>query len=184
MAKAAKKPTPSPEPTAAPAEGHNLIGVDRNDFDGWSARHSAATEELKVAQAKRNKIRKAMRAAGIILGVFDRTAKLVDMSREEQQTEFVHTEAYLKWHRAPIGQQFSLILVSNDAFDDDDEGAAALIVEDAKGAGWRAGRDGKWEDVNPHPANSEAGQAWLGAYREGQEKKTLALGGDNADSGS
>ena len=175
MAKSAKKPEPAP----APAEGHNLVGFDQATFDKWCAIHSRDTAAVKLAQAQRNKTRKAMRADGIILGIFDRTEKLAEMSSDEQQAEHVHTEAYLKWRRAPRGHQFSLTLVSNDPFEEDDEAVEARIVEGARGAGWRAGLAGKWEDENPYTANTAAGQAWLGAYRDGQKKNAEALSGDN-----
>ncbi len=177
------KPAKAPDPAPPSGEGHNLIGVDQETFDKWSAIHSRDTAAVKLAQAQRNKTRKGMRAAGIILGVFDRTEKLAGMSRQEAQTEMVHTEAYLRYHRAPLGQQFSLTLVSSDAYDDDDDAAEARVIEDAKGAGWRAGRAGEWQEKSPYTADSASGQAWLEAWHEGQKKNAEALGGD-ADSGS
>ncbi len=183
MGKVAKlKPVEDPEPTG---EGHNLIGVDREAYDKFSALHSRDTAAVKLAQAQRNKTRKAMRAAGIILGVFDRAEKLSEMSREERQAELLHTEAYLRYNRTPMGTQFSLDIGTGDAFDGDDEGAEARIIEDAKGAGYRAGRAGiVFEDGNPYEANSEQGQAWIGAYRDGQKKNVMALGGDDAAASS
>ena len=182
MGKVAKiKPVDEP----GPAEGHNLIGVDREAYDKWSALHSRDTATVKLAQAQRNKTRKAMRAAGIILGVFDRAEKLSEMSREERLAELLHTEAYLRYNRTPMGTQFSLDIESGDAFDGDDKGAEKRIIEDAKGAGYRAGRAGKvFDDGYPHPVNSEPGQAWIGAYRDGQEKNVMAMGSDNADPSS
>ncbi len=177
MAKPAKAPDP------APSEGHNIIGVDQATLDKWGPIHSRDTAAVKLAQAQRNKTRKGMRADGIILRVFDRTETLAGMSRAEQQTEMAHTEAYLKWHRAPAGTQFSLTLVPNDAFDDDDEAAEARVVEDAKGAGWRAGLAGEWQAASPYTTDTPPGQAWLEGWHEGQKKNAEALAGD-ADSGS
>ncbi len=169
----------------APSEGHNLIGIDQNDFNGWVAKIAAVEAECKIANQKRTKLRKQMRTEGVKLGVFDAMRKLVELDRTEQAEQLSHSRYYLEWLRSPLGHQITMEFeATGDAFDDDEEGAAARIIEDAKGAGWRAGLAGKWEDDNPHEVNSEPGQAWLGEYRDGQKKNAKALGGDNADSGS
>ncbi len=183
MGKVAKlQPVEEPEPAG---EGHNLIGIDQPTFNAWVAKISGAEAECKTANERRNKLRKQMRAGGIKLGVFDAMRRLVELPRTEQAEDLTHSRYYLEWLRSPLGHQITMAFdAPGDAFDEDDKAAEARIVDDARGAGWRAGLAGKWEDDNPHEVNSEPGQAWLGAYRDGQKKNAEALGGDDADSSS
>ena len=176
------------QPVVEPAqsEGHNLIGVDKSAFNAWVAKIAAAEAECKIANERRTKLRKQMRSEGVKLWWFDAMRKLVELDRTEQAEQLTHSRYYLEWLRSPLGHQITMdFAATGDAFDEDEEGAAVRTIEDAKGAGWRAGLEGNvFEDGNPYDANSEPGQAWIGAYREGQEKNVMALGDDDADPSS
>lgn len=157
---------------------HNRLGFDRETFDKHCALIGRAEAEMAVAREKLKKARKAAKADGIMLKRFDAIRHLADLPRAEQELQLLHDQAYLQWLRAPVGHQFALSLDgAGDAYDDEsDEDVEARTVEDAKGAGWRAGLKGEvWEKDCPHDANTAAGQAWIEAYREGQQKATKAL---------
>ena len=164
------------------AIGHNLadgIGVDEESFLQHAKTIGALEAEKKVLQAKINKARKAAKADGIQLGIFDAMRKIADLSRPEQQEHISHSKAYLVWLKSPIGLQFSLDLEDDPSLDpgeEADERIAAQVVEDARGAGYRAALKGEWMDTNPHEANSEAGQAWIAGYNEAQEVQVRKMG--------
>lgn len=156
--------------------GHNSIGVDQPTFDKYVAKISAAESKVAIAKEELKKARKAARAEGIILGVFDRTRQLADMTRSEQTTEMIHTATYLRWLRAPIGAQFEFNLDADPHEEETDEAATSRLIQDAEAAGWRAGLEGKlWEDDNPHDGNTDVGQAWLKGFRDGQAKNAEAM---------
>lgn len=159
---------------------HNRIGIDQETFDKHHALIARAEAEMAVAREKLKKVRKAAKADGIMLKLFDAQRHLAELPRGEQELQLFHSQAYLQWLRAPVGHQFALSLDGGgDAFDEEsDADAEARIVEEAKGAGWRAGLKGEaWEDENPHDVNTPAGQAWLDAYRDGQKKALEAIKG-------
>ena len=174
-----------PDGTQAVSEFHNRLGFDRETFDKHCAVIGRCEAELNIAREKLKKARKAAKADGVLLKRFDAMRHLAELPRAEQELQLLHDQAYLQWLRAPVGHQFSMELAAGDAYDEEtDEAIEARTVEDARGAGWRAGLKGEvWEDENPHDANTAAGQAWLEAYREGQEKATKALAEGKAGKG-
>lgn len=169
-----------PDGTVTATEGHNRIGFDRQTFDKHCAIIGHAEAEMAIAREKLKKARKQAKADGILLKRFDAMRHLADLPRSEQELQLLHDQSYLQWLRAPVGYQFTLSIDgSGDAFDDESEASAeARIVEEAKGAGWRAGLKGDvFEDQGPHGAATPAGQAWIEGYREGQAKALEAIKG-------
>lgn len=158
-------------------EGHNSIGLTEVQFNDWLPKLTRAEAEAKMAKEKVNTIRKGMRADGIKLKVFDAYRHLADLTRDEQCEHLAHSAMYLKWLRSPLAEQISMNFERPDPLTEDDDAVAARVIEDAKGAGWRAGLSGSMFEADcPHDENTPQGQAWIGAYREGQEQAALALG--------
>ena len=159
--------------------GHNKPPLTEADFNALLARLGAAESEKQIAQAKVSKIRKEMKAAGILLKNFDAMRTLADLPRQEQQVQLAHSRYYLQWLRSPLGSQMTLGFDEQaDPLTEDDAAVEARIVEDAAGDGHRAGVTGKlFEKDCPHDANTKAGQAWIGAYRAAQKEAAKALKG-------
>ncbi len=155
--------------------GHNVIGIDRADFNKWVARHAAAEAECEVANVNRRKIRKEMRAEGIKLIQFDAMRKLIELTRDEQAETLVHSRYYLEWLGSPLGHQITMDFdEGEDPFDGDAAAAEAKVAEAAEGAGFQAGLTGAGN--NPHEENTPAGQGWMKGHHEGADQRRQALG--------
>lgn len=176
----AKKKSDQP----AASTGHNSAGVTAAIFNKHLALIESAEAACKITNQKRTTLRKAARAEGIILGLFDAIRKLVELPRAEQIQRWEASLDYLRFMHNPIGTQITMNFDSVDPFNEDDEMALKRIEADAETEGYRAGLAGvKWEDENPHEVPSNAGQAWIKGHRDGQKKNAEALG-DEAGAGT
>lgn len=166
-----------PKDTEAATIGHNsTILVTEDQFHAFKFRHIDAQAKLEKARAEKNKLRKEMKAAGINLGDFDAHMRLTNLSRDEAQDHLNHLAHYLRWSRVPLGEQIPLDLgVPSDPLEKDDDAAIQHIVEDAIKAGFLAGLSGHPDTENPHDGNTDAGQAWIGAHRDGLAKRDLEI---------
>lgn len=162
--------------------GHNILGIDDDTFLRHARTIGSIEGEMAIVRKRLNKARKAARADGIKLKLFDAMRQVADLPRAEQQEHLAHQQAYLRWLRSPIGTQFSLSLDDDPTLDvgeDADDRVASQVVEDARGAGYRAALAGEWQDANPHDENSESGQAWIAGFHEGQSVQAHAMGEDS-----
>lgn len=160
--------------TPAAGMGHNLGPISREKFFPlYTALQRAQAEEAE-ARAKVKKIRKQMKAEGVMLKVFDSMVTLAELPLHEQRDQLAQQKQILEFLRAPVGTQMSLLdIIEPDPLsvsEDADAKRAQLLEEDAKGKGFLAGISGRPESENPHEGNTPAGMAWLAAYREGREK--------------
>ncbi len=177
-----KKKTPAPAPT--PGIGNNSAGVTAEIFNRHLALIEAAEAACKTANQNRAQLRKAARADGIILGIFDAMRKLVELPRLEQIQRWEFSLDCLRFMRNPVGSQITFDFSSVDPFNETDEAAKVRIAADAEAEGYRAGLAGVlWEDNNPHEVSSDAGQGWIKGWREGQTNRAEALG-DDVNTGS
>lgn len=158
--------------TAAPGAGHNSIGVSEDKYHAFMAAHIDLDEQAAIIAQKRKKLRKSMRAEGIRLTEFDAAMKFAEMSRADVQDHFVHLQQYMRWNRHPVGTQFSLDLGGSASGDfEDEEAIKARASETAIQDGFFAGISNKPMSSNPHDDNTDAGQAWIKAWHDGQERR-------------
>lgn len=162
----------------SPSAGHNSAGVTAEIFNKHMALIEAAEAACKSANQNRSQLRKAARADGIILGIFDAMRKLVELPRAEQIQRWEFSLACLAFMRNPVGTQIRMDFDAIDPFTESDADASIRIVADAEAEGYRAGLAGVlWEDDNPHEVPSESGQAWIKGHRDGQTNRAQALSG-------
>ncbi len=155
--------------------GHNVIGIDRADFHTWVARHAAVDAQCEAANVERRRVRKEMRAAGILLSEFDAMSKLAQLPVDEQATKLQASRYYLEYLGSELGTQISMHFgQGEDPFDGDEAKVAARTAEAAEGAGFQAGLKGVGN--NPHEGNTPAGQAWIKGNHEGVDQRRQALG--------
>jgi len=161
------------------SNGHNHIGISQAEWDHYDALHSDVERREKQLKAEKNQLRKDMKTKGFKMKLFDASRTLANLTRDEQIEYLTHQQYYLRYSRSPVGEQMEFGFgEAGDAFDEaSDEDVAAQLIDDAAGAGWRAGMAGEVfeKEGNPHEANTPAGQAWIKGYREAQKKQTMAL---------
>lgn len=152
--------------------GHNSqIEISESRFLSYVAAHGDLEQQIEALNGKRRKLRKSMKADGIRLAEFDAFQKFHLMARADVEDHFRHLEQYLKWGRHPIGTQFSLNLGGGG---DDFEDEAAVIARANEGsveAGFWAGLRNEPMSENPHDEGTDAGQAWIEAWHDGQARR-------------
>ena len=161
-----------------PGAGHNVIGISREDFNKWVARHANAEADCETANVKRRKVRKEMRAAGIALTEFDAMRKLAELPEDEQAVKIQNSRYYLEYFGSRLGTQMSLHFDEPaDPFGTEASVPDPKIAELAEGRGFQSGLTGKGD--NPHEGNTLAFQAWVKGNNEGQDQRrqALAMGG-------
>jgi hypothetical protein len=135
--------------------------------------HAAA---LAKDERKRDEIqgrirnrRKQMKADGINLQVFDAVRKLAKLDPADIIDALNTQTLYGQFDGVVPFTQLSFI----DALDMSDE----AIAQRARGAGLIAGREGRDMSDNPNAPDSEAGQAWIQGWHEGQGDLGAKLSG-------
>lgn len=156
-----------------PSVGHNsTIEIGEGKYHAYVAAHADLDAEIEGLKAKRKKLRKKMRADGIRLVQFDAAQTLAAMKRSDVEDHFLHLKQYMTWNRHPIGTQFGLDLGEPQEGDFEDEDVVlAKAKESAIQEGFWAGITNKPMSENPHDDNTDAGQAWIQAWHDGQEKR-------------
>ena len=158
-----------------PGPGHNVIGIDRADFHKWVARHAAVEAECEAANVERRRVRKEMRAVGILLSEFDAMSKLAQLPVDEQAVKLQASRYYLEYLGSELGTQISMHFGEpENPYDGDSAAAEAKAAELAEGAGFQAGLKGT--ENNPHEGNTRAGQAWMKGHHDGADQRRQALG--------
>jgi hypothetical protein len=162
-------------PDGSPPIGHNSeIEIGEADFLKFFADHSDLEEQIESLSAKRKKLRKHMRAAGVRLTEFDAMRKLQNMQRKDVEDHFVHLKHYMAWGRVPMGTQFSFEL-DPESDEEPEEKIIARAVEEATSAGFLAGLKNVAPSENPHDGNSDQGQAWIKAHHDGLAQREHEL---------
>ena len=157
--------------TAGP--GHNsTIEIGEGKFHAYLAAHGDLDEQIAALRGKRKKLRKQMRADGVRLTEFDAALKFADMSRVDVEDHYVHLQHYMRWLRHPVGTQFNLALGEPADDFEDEEAVLAKAREGAIQDGFWAGIRNRPMGENPHEEATEAGQAWIGAWHDGQKQRT------------
>lgn len=154
----------------APKEGHNShdIGVSRDVFLSFWHRIEAQEQRVAAEQAKLKELRKQARGSGVVMGVFDRFRKLIDMTKDEVSSEFSHLLSYLEWGGANAGLQLEMFPAEVDG-----EGAATRSEKDVWGEGWRAGLLGKPANENVYEGDLE--QAWTDGWQQGVNQRNAEV---------
>lgn len=144
-----------------------MVAVTLSKMRAAQEKHASTNGELRNIFAQADK-------RGIHLAAAKRALKIIKSdSREELVEEVKQTLYYLRILGQPV------LKAQLDLFESDS--GLAPLDEKAAGDGRRAGLMGDPE-ANPHDLNTEAGRAWLNAYRQGRAEREIVMAmGDDDD---
>ena len=151
------------EPKPQPGAGHNaldMLTLEPAQFFAAKRQLEQIEEEMSELRAKKNRIRKDLRASGVILKIFDAVRTVEGLTDDEIVQQDAQLATLRKWMRMPIGHQA-------DMFGNDPELSAE---EQAEADGYNSGVAGEPEKDCPYPPNDKEGQAWLRGYNTGYQE--------------
>lgn len=152
--------------------GHNsVIEISEEKYHAYVGRHADLEEQAQIIAKKKKNLRKQMRADGIRLTEFDAASKLAELKRDDVDDHFRHLQQYLRWNRVPIGEQFELNIPEAAGGFEDEAAILARATATATQDGFWAGIRNRPMGENPHDDNTDAGQAWIKAWHDGQARR-------------
>lgn len=162
--------------------GNPMPNVSQAEFLQFLDQYSDADSVVREAVDARNKVRAAVKAAGIPLPAFDRVRKDMAKSGAVRELEDAAHRRMMAWLARPVGFQASMDIANDPAID---PGTRALQLHEIKRIqqeGFAAGKTGDRADRNPYTPGTEGFVHWHNSWLKGQEEKVGTLGSDPAPS--
>lgn len=158
--------------------GNPIPNVSQADFLRFLDQYADADNVVHEAVADRNKVRAAVKAAGIPLAAFDRVRKDMQKSGTVREQEDAAYRRMMAWRNMPVGHQASLDIANDPAVDPDTRQLHLHEIKRIQQEGFDAGKTGDRADRNPYTPGTEGFTHWHNSWLRGQAEKGGTMSGD------